>query len=151
MDDNKPDLLKRLEKIDGFGWKCGQPLKDKGSYMRCGCGCSQPSGDDLDHGLTVKRPAILGELEMVLGYMEDLNRLLGRERVEMEMERDAARMEFLWLVVLIKLDKFDQFNGVSRTKGEAWEFCQTQPVQDEFRLQADSLGWGYLFDKVRHA
>lgn len=151
MDDNKTDLLKRLEKIIGFGWKCGQPLKDKGSYVRCPCGCSQPSEDDFQHGLHLRRPAILGELEMVLSYMQDLNRLLGRERVQMEKERDDARKEFLWLAVLIKLNKYDQFHGVSRTKGEAWEFCQTQAVQDEFRLQADALGWGYLFSEVRHA
>lgn len=58
MSDN--DIVTRLREIDGFGWQCGKPLKDKGTYLRCGCGCSQPA-DGMEDGMTVSRPAILGE------------------------------------------------------------------------------------------
>ena len=56
----KHDIVTRLRNIDGFGWQCGQPLKDKGTTFRCSCGCSQV-GDDWDGNLSISQPAILRE------------------------------------------------------------------------------------------
>ena len=72
------DIVIRLRGIDGFGWQCGQPLKDKGGYWRCSCGCSQPA-DDWDGSMTITQPAILREAANAI------------ERLTVE--RDDARRE----------------------------------------------------------
>lgn len=54
------NIVTRLREISGFGWQCGQPLKDKGTYLRCMCGCSQPS-DKTKDGMTITAPKILRE------------------------------------------------------------------------------------------
>ena len=56
----KHDIVTRLRNVAGFGWKCGQPLKDKGTTFRCSCGCSQ-IGDDWDGNLSISQLAILRE------------------------------------------------------------------------------------------
>ena len=56
----KHDIVTRLRNIAGFGWKCGQPLKDKGTTFRCSCGCSQVE-DDFDGNLSISQLAILKE------------------------------------------------------------------------------------------
>ena len=55
-----PNIVTRLLEIPGFGWQCGEPLRDKGSYFRCSCGCSQPDADS-DGYLTILQPKILRE------------------------------------------------------------------------------------------
>jgi len=72
------DIVERLRSIDGFGWQCGQPLKDKGNYWRCSCGCSQPA-DDWDGSMKVTQPAILREAA------DAIERLIA--------ERDQARRD----------------------------------------------------------
>jgi hypothetical protein len=54
------NIVTRLLETPGFGWQCGEPLQDKGSYFRCSCGCSQPDAD-LDGYLTILQPEILRE------------------------------------------------------------------------------------------
>jgi hypothetical protein len=76
MSDN--DIVTRLLAIHGFGWQCGKPLKDKGSYFRCPCGCSAP-GPDWDGHLTICRPEILKEA--------------ADEVLRIRAERDEARRE----------------------------------------------------------
>ena len=82
------DIVTRLRNIVGFGWQCGEPLKEKGSYLRCGCGCSQPA-DEMDDGMTVSRPAILVEAA------DEIERLRA--------ERDQARRE--WCIQSIEAQK----------------------------------------------
>lgn len=77
MSDN--DIVTRLLAIDGFGWQCGKPLKDKGSYWRCACGCSAPRAD-WDGYLTICRPEILKEAADEIGRLRR--------------ERDQARREW---------------------------------------------------------
>lgn len=79
------DIVTRLRGIDGFGWQCGQPLKDKGGYWRCSCGCSQPA-DDWDGSMTITQPAILRESANAI------------ERLTVE--RDDARREVCELKAL---------------------------------------------------
>lgn len=55
-----PNIVTRLLETPGFGWQCGEPLRDKGSYFRCSCGCSQPD-EDSDGYLTILQPKILRE------------------------------------------------------------------------------------------
>jgi hypothetical protein len=73
------DIVTRLRGIDGFGWQCGQPLKDKGGYWRCSCGCSQPA-DDWDGSMTITQPAILREaanaIERLTVERDDARRLI---------------------------------------------------------------------------
>lgn len=54
------NIVTRLLETPGFGWQCGEPLQDKGSYFRCSCGCSQPDADS-DGYLTILQPKILRE------------------------------------------------------------------------------------------
>jgi hypothetical protein len=54
------NIVTRLLETPGFGWQCGEPLRDKGSYFRCSCGCSQPD-EDSDGYLTILQPKILRE------------------------------------------------------------------------------------------
>ena len=55
-----PNIVTRLLETPGFGWQCGEPLRDNGSYFRCSCGCSQPDADS-DGYLTILQPKILRE------------------------------------------------------------------------------------------
>jgi hypothetical protein len=77
------DITERLRKIDGFGWRCGKPLRDKGSYFRCSCGCSVP-GPDCENGFDIARPEILNEA------VNEIERLRA--------ERDDARREICQLL-----------------------------------------------------
>jgi hypothetical protein len=70
------DIVTRMLEINGFGWQCGEPLKDKGSYFRCSCGCSQPD-KDWDGSMTIKQPMILRDAT--------------DEIIRLRAERDEAR------------------------------------------------------------
>lgn len=73
------DIVAKLREVIGFGWQCGMPLRDKGSYMRCGCGCSHPR--ELDNMvMDIHRPAILDEAA------DEIERLRA--------ERDQARRKW---------------------------------------------------------
>jgi hypothetical protein len=72
------NIVTRLLETPGFGWQCGEPLRDKGSYFRCSCGCSQPDADS-DGYLTILQPKILREAA------QEIERL--------RVERDEARRE----------------------------------------------------------
>jgi hypothetical protein len=86
------DIVTRLREIDGFGWQCGKPLKDKGTYLRCGCGCSQPA-DGMEDGMTVSRPAILGEAADEIEHLR-----AERDEARREVCRDEAyRMDPLYV------------------------------------------------------
>ena len=73
-----PNIVTRLLETPGFGWQCGEPLRDKGSYFCCSCGCSQPDADS-DGYLTILQPKILREAA------QEIERLRA--------ERDEARRE----------------------------------------------------------
>lgn len=73
-----PNIVTRLLETPGFGWQCGEPLRDKGSYFRCSCGCSQPDADS-DGYLAILQPKILREAA------QEIERLC--------VERDEARKE----------------------------------------------------------
>lgn len=73
-----PNIVTRLLETPGFGWQCGEPLRDNGSYFRCSCGCSQPDADS-DGYLTILQPKILREAAY------EIERLRA--------ERDEARRE----------------------------------------------------------
>jgi len=98
---NKPDdIVKELRSVFGFGWQCGEPLKDKGSYCRCPCGCSQPSEADED-GMTISQPEILrraaDEIERLRHDLDGARlayRGAGYDRDRMRAERDEARREW---------------------------------------------------------
>ena len=120
------DIVTRLREIDGFGWQCGKPLKDKGTYLRCGCGCSQPA-DGMDDGMTVSRPAILGEaadeIERLRAERDALFVLTDRLTAEhdaLRAERDEVRQSYCSL-----MEAYRGGNG---------------------RITANKLGWGYLFE-----
>ena len=98
MSDN--DIVTRLLAIDGFGWQCGKPLKDKGSYWRCPCGCSAPRAD-WDGYLTICRPEILKEaadeierLRVIVQGWEHSARNAERDMENFRAERDEARREW---------------------------------------------------------
>jgi len=80
------NIVTRLLEIPGFGWQCGEPLRDKGSYFRCSCGCSQPDAD-LDGYLTILQPKILREAA------QEIERLRA-ECDEARRERDDARRKY---------------------------------------------------------
>jgi hypothetical protein len=62
-------LVENLNTIDGFGWKCGHTLKDKGGFIRCACGCSQPSEQDIEHGFSVVTPGILRDAAVAIARL----------------------------------------------------------------------------------
>ena len=72
------NIVTRLLETPGFGWQCGEALRDKGSYFRCSCGCSQPDANS-DGYLTISQPKILREAA------QEIERL--------RVERDEARRE----------------------------------------------------------
>jgi hypothetical protein len=78
------NIVTRLLETPGFGWQCGEPLRDKGSYFRCSCGCSQPDADS-DGYLTISQPEILREAA------DEIKRL--------RKERDEARRDLCMLIV----------------------------------------------------
>jgi hypothetical protein len=87
------DIVTRMLEIDGFGWQCGEPLKDKGSYFRCSCGCSQPD-KDWDGSMTIKQPMILRDA--------------ADEIIRLRAERDEARRMYCGRVSRdVPLDAFD--------------------------------------------
>ena len=98
MSDN--DIVTRLLAIDGFGWQCGKPLKDKGSYWRCACGCSAPRAD-WDGYLTICRPEILKEAADEIERLRNERNAFEAERDQLisisnklKRERDEARREW---------------------------------------------------------
>jgi len=82
-----PNIVTRLLEIPGFGWQCGEPLQDKGSYFRCSCGCSQPDAN-LDGYLMILQPKILREAA------QEIERLRA--------ERDRARRTLCQVLVLTR-------------------------------------------------
>lgn len=84
------NIVTRLLETPGFGWQCGEPLQDKGSYFRCSCGCSQPDADS-DGYLTISQPEMLREAA------DEIKRLRA-ERNKARRERDEARREICRMV-----------------------------------------------------
>lgn len=97
------DITERLRKIDGFGWRCGKPLRDKGSYFRCSCGCSVP-GPECDDGFSIARPQILGEAA------DEIERLRA--------ERDMARREVCRLQEQVPINEMDKATTMAEDYAE---------------------------------
>jgi hypothetical protein len=103
-----PNIVTRLLETPGFGWQCGEPLQDKGSYFRCSCGCSQPDANS-DGYLTILQPKILREaaqeierLRAELKVMTEEHRLACDDRDRMRAERDRARRTLCQVLVLTR-------------------------------------------------
>jgi hypothetical protein len=110
------DIVTRMLEIDGFGWQCGEPLKDKGSYFRCSCGCSQPD-KDWDGSMTIKQPMILRDA--------------ADEIIRLRAERDEARRDAeRWQVDALRL--LQEKNDALKQRDAARRQCCTEAVQRPF-------------------
>jgi hypothetical protein len=115
------DITERLRKIDGFGWRCGKPLRDKGSYFRCSCGCSVP-GPDCENGFDIARPEILNEavneIERLRAERDMLRREVCRHRAAVIQDKKpediAAQLQWDCFreSPLDRLAQMDEENGL---------------------------------------